>query len=123
VQAHANDLRSEIEQDWRSIISSDGGPAQSSGALDALVHQLARDWSAATLRPDVVAMLKYAERVTRTPAACSSDDVNALRAAGWSDAAIHDTVQVVAYFNYINRIADALGVETENGLPSWGHAS
>jgi uncharacterized peroxidase-related enzyme len=120
VQAHANDLRSEIEQDWRSILGSDGSPAQSSDELDALVHQLARDWSAATLRPDAVAMLNYAERVTRTPAECSRDDVDALRAAGWSDAAIHDAVQVIAYFNYINRIADALGVELERELPTWG---
>ncbi len=84
------------------------------------MHQLARDWGDATLRPDVVAILKYAEKVTRTPAKCSSDDVNALRAAGWSDATIHDTVQIIAYFNYINRIADALGVELESDLPTWG---
>jgi uncharacterized peroxidase-related enzyme len=120
VQAHANDLRSEIEQDWRSILGSDGSPAQSSDELDALVHQLVCDWSSTTLRLDVVAILHYAEKVTRTPADCSSDDVNALRAVGWSDAAIHDAVQVVAYFNYINRIADALGVELEAELPTWG---
>ncbi len=75
------------------------------------------------MRPDVVVMLEYAEKVTRTPAECSSEDVNALRAAGWSDAAVHDAVQVIAYFNYINRIADALGVELESDMPPWGAES
>lgn len=123
MQAHANDLRSEIEQDWHSILSSNDNPARSKSDLDALVHQLASDWRGADLRPNVAALLEYAEKVTRSPARCGSDDVSALHTAGWSDAAIHDAVQVVAYFNYINRIADALGVETENGLPSWGYTS
>jgi len=43
-------------------------------------------------------------------------DVDALRGAGWSDEEIHDACQVVAYFNFINRIADGLGVDPE---PEW----
>ena len=42
--------------------------------------------------------------------------MDALRAEGWSDAAIHDALQVVSYFNYINRIADAVGIDDE---PEW----
>jgi alkylhydroperoxidase family enzyme len=44
------------------------------------------------------------------------EDVARLRLQGWSDAAIHDAIQVVSYFNYINRIAEAVGVEDE---PDW----
>jgi alkylhydroperoxidase family enzyme len=40
-------------------------------------------------------------------------DVRRLREAGWSDRAIHDAAQVIAYFNYINRVADGLGVDLE----------
>ena len=40
-------------------------------------------------------------------------DVQALRDAGFTDRAIHDAAQVAAYFNYINRIADGLGVDPE----------
>jgi len=44
------------------------------------------------------------------------DDVDALRAFGWDDRAIHDVTQVCSYFNYINRIADALGVHPEDWM-------
>ena len=44
----------------------------------------------------------------------------ALRAADWSDRAIHDAVQIAAYFNYINRVADGLGIEPEPDLSHWG---
>ncbi len=43
-------------------------------------------------------------------------DADALRAHGWDDAAIHDAIQVIAYFNYINRIAEGVGVGPE---PDW----
>ena len=47
-------------------------------------------------------------------------DLDRLRGLGLDDPAIHDAVQVVAYFNYITRIADALGVEPEDFIPPWG---
>ena len=47
-------------------------------------------------------------------------DVGALRAAGLSDRAIHDAVQVGAYFSYINRVAQGLGVELETFVRAWG---
>jgi alkylhydroperoxidase family enzyme len=46
-------------------------------------------------------------------------DVAGLRRHGFADRAIHDAVQVVAYFNYINRVADALGVEPEGFIRPW----
>jgi alkylhydroperoxidase family enzyme len=54
--------------------------------------------------------------VTSAPAEIGPSEIDALRAQGWSDAAIHDALQVVAYFNYINRIADVVGIEDE---PEW----
>ncbi|MFT7517787.1 MAG: alkylhydroperoxidase family enzyme [Myxococcota bacterium] len=41
-------------------------------------------------------------------------DVDKLRDAGWSDLEIHDATQTVAYFNYVNRIAQGLGVNPES---------
>ena len=44
-------------------------------------------------------------------------DVEALRAHGLDDVAIHEAIQVVAYFNYVNRVADAVDVELEPEMP------
>jgi len=74
---------------------------------------LKRDWRAAALSPEDRALCAYAERATRAPASCGAADVASLRGCGFDDVAIHDAVQVIAYFNYINRIADCLGVDLE----------
>jgi alkylhydroperoxidase family enzyme len=51
--------------------------------------------------------------VTRHPAAVRKQDVETLRKHGLSDRDILDAVEVISYFNYINRIADALGIDPE----------
>ena len=43
-------------------------------------------------------------------------DADTLREHGWSDVAIHDAIQVISYFNYINRIAEGVGTDRE---PEW----
>jgi len=43
-------------------------------------------------------------------------DVDRLRELGLSDQAINDATQVISFFNYINRIADGLGVDLEHGM-------
>ena len=45
-----------------------------------------------------------------------SADADELRAHGLDDAAISDAIQVIAYFNYINRVAEAVGTDPE---PEW----
>ena len=61
-------------------------------------------------------MLDYTVKLTRTPETMKPSDVEALRAAGLADDEILDVCQVTAYFAYVNRIADGLGVELE---PYW----
>jgi alkylhydroperoxidase family enzyme len=51
--------------------------------------------------------------VTRKPAAVRRQDVDALRKHGLGDRDILDAVEVIAYFNYISRVADALGIDPE----------
>ena len=63
------------------------------------------------------ALCAYALKLTLTPHAMEAADVDALRTAGLSDRDIVDANQVVAYFNYVNRIADGLGVELEAQWP------
>jgi len=45
-------------------------------------------------------------------------DVDAVRSVGLDDTAINDACQVISYFNYINRIADGLGVDLEPDMPA-----
>ena len=59
-------------------------------------------------------MLAYAEKLTLEPWAMTRDDLDPLRQAGFDDRAILDINQVTAYFAYVNRIADGLGVELED---------
>ncbi len=47
----------------------------------------------------------------------TSGDCNELRRHGFDDEAIHDAFQVAAYFNYINRVCDGLGIDLEDFMP------
>ncbi len=58
-------------------------------------------------------MLDYAVKLTRTPGEMGEGDVERLREVGFDQVAILDICQVVSYFNYVNRLADGLGVELE----------
>jgi uncharacterized peroxidase-related enzyme len=88
---------------------------------DAFVHAVARDWRTAPLMPADRALCAFAARLTHHPHAMSPADLDALRAHGLDDRAIHDAVQVIGYFNYINRVADGLGVEPEDFIQPWGN--
>jgi uncharacterized peroxidase-related enzyme len=97
VEAHARDLRSEVHD-------------------DALVAAIRTDHGKASLDQATRTLLDHAVKLTRAPASVGQEDVQRLRGVGLSDRAIHDATQVIAFFNYINRIADGLGVDPE---PDW----
>lgn len=84
------------------------------------MQAIARDWRTAPLNEVDQALCAYAEKLTRAPSAMGEADVERLRAAGCDDVAIHDATQIIGFFNYINRVADALGVEPERFVPPWG---
>jgi len=83
------------------------------GSVDT-VRALIRDHTSADLSSADRAMLDYAVKLTRAPAAVQRGDTERLRREGFDDAAILDVCQVVAYYNYVNRLADGLGVELED---------
>lgn len=58
-------------------------------------------------------MLKYALKLTVSPARIRVADLAELRSSGFDDRAIHDICAITAYFAFVNRIADGLGVELE----------
>ena len=65
----------------------------------------------------------YAVMLTLAPGQVNEGDLVRLRDAGFDDDALTIAVQVIGYFNYINRIADGLGVDPEDwmtpGLDEW----
>lgn len=62
-------------------------------------------------------MLVYATKLAREPRSVTRDDVDALRAVGFGDAAILEIVHVVGFFSYYNRLADGLGIDPEPEAP------
>ena len=119
MQGHANDLRAEVNTDWDTVLKTPAS-APDAAALDAFVHQVVDDWRQCSLSMAVRRLVEFAEKVTRAPAEVTESDVARLRDAGWCDETVHDAAQVIGYYNYINRIANALGIQPEENLPHWG---
>jgi uncharacterized peroxidase-related enzyme len=87
---------------------------QSKGDND-LVAQLKRDWRAAKLSDADRAMLDYVEKLTVAPSTMTRRDLDELR-RHFTDEQAFDIVMVACFFNFIDRVADALGVELDGGL-------
>ncbi len=80
------------------------------GVDKPLGRKLATDYAQAPVEEKVQALFRFADKLTRRAVDIVKPDVEALRKAGWSDAAIVETVLTVAYFNFINRVSLGLGL-------------
>ena len=78
-----------------------------------LVEALRRDYQTAAITEQERAMLDYAVQMTKDATKISRADHERLRAAGFDDRGILQITLIAAWFNYINRVADALGVGRE----------
>ena len=81
---------------------------------ESLVETIKKDYREADLAPEDRAMLDYVAKLTLHPARMMREDVEALRAAGYDDVAILQINLIASWFNYINRVADGLGVGRED---------
>jgi uncharacterized peroxidase-related enzyme len=86
---------------------------RSEAEADRFVESMGADYRQADLAAADRAMLDYAIKLTLHPSDMTAADVEILRGAGFGDRAIHDICAVTAYFAFVNRIADGLGVELE----------
>ena len=77
---------------------------------ESLVNAIRQDWQSAPLDARDHAMLAYVDKLTLRPAAVAREDLDALRAHGFDDTAILQINLIASWFNYINRVADGLGV-------------
>lgn len=80
---------------------------------EKFVEQLKKDYTQAELSPQERAMLDYVVKITRDATQVSPRDHERLRAAGFDDRGILQITLIASWFNYINRVADALGVGRE----------
>lgn len=90
---------------------------------DTRVAQLADDYTQLDdLDAKHRAAFDYATTLTRSPNGTAEADVEALREAGWSDRDILDITLITAYFNFVNRIANGLGVDvTEEEVTGYNY--
>ncbi len=78
------------------------------------MQQIQQDYTKASLDPPTRLLLQFAEKVTRTPAQIEQEDIVALREGGFRDEDILESVHIIGYFNHINRVSEALGVDLED---------
>ena len=77
---------------------------------DSMVEALRRDYRSAPITPQERVMCDYVVKLTKDATQCSPADLDTLRAAGYDDTGILQITLIASWFNYINRVADALGV-------------
>ena len=75
-----------------------------------LVESLQKDYQSAPISQQDRVMLDYVVKLTKDATWVSSDDHTKLRAVGFDDRGILQITLIASWFNYINRVADALGV-------------
>jgi uncharacterized peroxidase-related enzyme len=78
-----------------------------------LVDALEKDYTTAPISAQDRVMLDYVVKLTKDATKVRPEDHKRLRAAGFDDKAILQITLIASWFNYINRVADALGVGRE----------
>ena len=77
------------------------------------MEALRKDYRSAPITEQDRVMLDYVVKITKDATRCSPADHDALRAVGFDDRGILQITLIASWFNYINRVADALGVGRE----------
>ena len=66
-------------------------------------------------------LCKFAEKLTINPKKIKKNDIESLKTVDFNEIEISEIVQVISYFNYINRVADGLGLEPEDFIDNLGY--
>ena len=84
-------------------------------------YEIAKDWKTSSLTKEQFALCNFAEKLTLKPGEITQLDYKELQKNNFDDKAISEIVQVISYFNYINRVADGLGLEPEEFIDEKGY--
>lgn len=94
--------------------------AAACGVEPDLVKALVTDIESAPIEARMKPILRYARKLTQSPARMTAADAAAVYDAGWNDDALYSTVLVTALFNFYNRLADGVGTLFARRLPRRG---
>jgi len=87
------------------------------GASDQCVNAILEGkLDEAGLTPAERTLLDYVELITKAAYRSTANDVQKLRAGGWSEDQISEAVYIIAMFAFFNRVADAFGVPSQDYL-------
>ena len=91
------------------------GVAEACGVAPGLIKELLHDIETAPVDARMKPILRYAWKLTLTPASMTEADASAIYDAGWQDDALYSTVLVVALFNFYNRLVEGVGLALPDG--------
>ncbi len=83
---------------------------------EAITEKLIFDYRECGFDPATTALCEFAVALTLNPGLMRQSNVEVLRGHGFSDEQITVATQIISYFNYINRVADGLGVDLEDWM-------
>lgn len=92
---------------------SHGEALRSTGASDEFVDAVIADYRTAPMSEKLRGLLDWVVGLTLRPSERTEEDIQGLNQLGWSDAEISAACFVASYFNFINRVADGLGVDLD----------
>ena len=102
IRAHLYDLRSETDD-------------------QKLVDEVADNWKKSSLTEQQKAICYLAEKLTLNPGKIVKKDIQKIIDFGYVDKEVSEIVQIISYFNYINRVADGLGLQPEDFIDEKGY--
>jgi hypothetical protein len=80
---------------------------------DDLTFEFATTWRTYDLDAETMSLLGYAEKLTKAPGMIDDGDIDALRAAGWSEDAIYEASALISFFNFSGRLEAAAGLPAD----------
>ena len=78
-----------------------------------LIEALQKDYTTAPITTQERVMVDYVVKLTKDATKVWKDDIERLRSVGFDDRGILQITLIASWFNYINRVADSLGVGRE----------
>jgi uncharacterized peroxidase-related enzyme len=104
-----------LENRCEACIITHAGALQAHGMKKCTVDVLLANWRRADLSDRDAALAEFASNLTVHPDKANETELGLLREAGFSEAELLETVQIVAIFNATNRLNAGLGVKVDGG--------